>query len=72
MAYLLDTNIFVQERNIYFGMDFYPAFWDWLITKHAEGQVFSVNRVYDEIVAGNDEVVDWLVNLMEGSLLNCR
>ena len=66
MAYLLDTNVFVQARNLYYGMDFCPAFWDWLIAKHAEGQVFSVKKVYDEIAAGNDELVDW-VDELDGS-----
>ena len=66
MAYLLDTNVFIQARKLYYGMDFCPAFWDWLITKHAEGQVFSVKKVYDEIAASNDELVDW-VDELDGS-----
>ena len=30
MAYLLDTNVFIQAKNLYYGFDFCPAFWDWL------------------------------------------
>ena len=65
MAYLLDTDVFIQARKLYYGMDFCPAFWDWLIAKHAEGKVFSVKKVYDEVAAGNDELVDWVDELDE-------
>jgi hypothetical protein len=29
--YLLDTNVFIQARNLHYGFDFCPAFWDWPI-----------------------------------------
>ena len=31
MPYLLDANVFIQAKNLHYGMDFCPAFWDWLI-----------------------------------------
>lgn len=30
MAYLLDANVFIQAKNLQYGFDFCPAFWDWL------------------------------------------
>ncbi len=30
MPYLLDTNVFIQAKNLHYGFDFCPAFWDWL------------------------------------------
>lgn len=30
MKYLLDANIFIQAKNLQYGFDFCPAFWDWL------------------------------------------
>jgi hypothetical protein len=35
MAYLLDANVFMQAKNLHYGMDFCPAFWDWLIASNA-------------------------------------
>ena len=32
MAYLLDANVFIQAKNLHYGFDFCPAFWDWLVT----------------------------------------
>ena len=35
MAYLLDANVFIQAKNLHYGMDFCPAFWDWLIQQNS-------------------------------------
>jgi hypothetical protein len=59
MPYLLDANVFIQAKNLHYGMDFCPAFWDWLINSNAAGQVFSIERVANEIEAGEDELSDW-------------
>ena len=31
MAYLLDANVFIAAKNLHYGFDFCPAFWDWLV-----------------------------------------
>jgi hypothetical protein len=59
MAYLLDSNIFIQAKNLYYGFDFCPAFWEWLIQKNASKHVFSIEKVGDELAAGGDELADW-------------
>jgi hypothetical protein len=40
MAYLLDANVFIQAKNLHYGLDFCPAFWDWLIRHNTAGRVF--------------------------------
>lgn len=59
MAYLLDANVFIQAKNLHYGLDFCPAFWEWLIHKNNEGQVFSIEKVGDEIEAGADDLAAW-------------
>lgn len=27
-GYLLDANVFIQAKNLHYGMDFCPAFWE--------------------------------------------
>jgi Domain of unknown function (DUF4411) len=29
MGYLLDANVFIQAKNLHYGFDFCPAFWEW-------------------------------------------
>ena len=57
--YLLDANVFIQARNLEYGFDFCPAFWDWLIDQNAAGKVVSLDKVDDELQAGADELSGW-------------
>lgn len=66
MAYLLDADVFISAKNLHYGMDFCPAFWDWLIDSHDKGKVFSIEKVGDEIRAGADELSDWAGQLKAG------
>lgn len=59
MAYLLDANVFMQAKNLHYGLDFCPAFWDWLIEGNAAKRVFSIEKVADEIDAGGDDLSLW-------------
>ena len=59
MPYLLDANVFIQAKNLHYGMDFCPAFWDWLIQANAANQVCSIEKVGDEVLAVADELADW-------------
>ncbi|MBM3748675.1 MAG: DUF4411 family protein, partial [Acidobacteria bacterium] len=59
MGYLLDANVFIQAKNLHYGLDFCPAFWDWLVVQNEAGQVFSIERVRDEIEACADELAAW-------------
>lgn len=59
MAYLLDANVFIQAKNLHYGFDFCPAFWDWLIENNATGKVYSVEKVGDEGQALADELSQW-------------
>ena len=59
MSYLLDANVFIQAKNLHYGLDFCPAFWEWLITHDAAGTVSSIDKVGDELAAGADELTVW-------------
>ncbi len=60
MSYLLDANVFIQAKNLHYGLDFCPAFWNWLILKNGEDLVFSIEKVGDEVEAGDDELATWV------------
>lgn len=59
MAYLLDSNVFIEAKNAYYGFDFVPAFWEWLDAEHTNGNVFSIDHVRDELLEGQDELAGW-------------
>ncbi len=49
MAYLLDTNVFIEARNRYYGFDLCPGFWAWLDLATDDGRVTSLDNVRDEL-----------------------
>lgn len=59
MSYLLDANVLMSANNLHYGLDFCPAFWEWLAHKGHTGAVFSIDKVADEIEAGQDALTDW-------------
>lgn len=69
MAYLLDANVFISAKNLHYGFDFCPAFWDWLVREHNTGKVRSIEKVGDELTAGQDELAQWAVGLPDGFFL---
>lgn len=69
MGYLLDANVFIQAKNLHYGLDFCPAFWEWLIARNADSTVFSIEKVGDEVIAGSDDLADWAAELGAGFFL---
>jgi Domain of unknown function (DUF4411) len=54
MAHLLDANVFIQAKSLHYGLDFCPAFWDWLVEANRQKRAFSIEKVGDELEAGAD------------------
>lgn len=59
MVYLLDSNVFISAKNLHYGFDFCPAFWDWLELKGEAGTVRSVEAVYQELMGQSDDLAQW-------------
>ncbi len=57
--YLLDANVFIQAKNLHYGFDFCPAFWEWLVVQNAAGNVASIEKVADELASGEDDLTSW-------------
>ena len=59
MAYLLDANVLISAKNLHYGFDFCPGFWDWIVRSHDRGLVRSVEKVGDEVRALDDDLSEW-------------
>lgn len=60
MIYLIDANILIQAKNLHYGMDFCPAFWEFIDKKAPSSSIASIEFVYNEIVDGADELAMWI------------
>jgi hypothetical protein len=59
MAYLLDTNIFIQAKNDYYGFDLCPGFWTWLEQQNEANTIFSIGPIQGELIRGEDQLSEW-------------
>ena len=51
----MDADVFIRAKNLHYGLDFCPAFWDWLAAGNRAGNVYSIEKVGDELQAVADE-----------------
>jgi hypothetical protein len=59
MPYLLDADVFIGAKNLHYGFDFCPAFWEWLIEQNTLGTVFSIEKIGDQLFAFGDDLSVW-------------
>jgi hypothetical protein len=58
--YLLDSDVFMRAKNSHYPFVVVPAWWDWLERAHDEGKVFTVDACRAEVLAGQDELAEWM------------
>jgi hypothetical protein len=61
---MLDSDVFIAAKNRYYAFDICPGFWKSLIGHHRKGNVCSIGRVKDELLAGQgtEDLVQWVKN----------
>jgi hypothetical protein len=58
--YLLDSDVFIRAKNLHYAFDIVPAWWEWLERAHRAGLVNTVEACRIEVLAGADELADWM------------
>jgi hypothetical protein len=67
MLYLLDSNIFIEAKNRYYGFDFCPAFWDFLDEEITNTTIITIQEVYTELSSGKDDLAQWIKERKDSS-----
>jgi hypothetical protein len=60
MTYTLDTNFLIDAARIHFPIKEHSDFWIWLAQLGEQGIVTISTQVYEEVMAGNDHLAEWL------------
>lgn len=60
--FLVDSDVFITAKNLYYSFDICPGFWRSVVHHHRQGFVFSIDRVRGELLEGDseDDVVCWV------------
>jgi Domain of unknown function (DUF4411) len=59
VTHVIDTNVFIQAHRQYYPFDICPGFWDCLLYSAQTNRIVSIDRVQDEMKAGNDSLKTW-------------
>lgn len=59
MSYILDANIFITSKNV-MPIDLWPSFWRVMSDLIQNGQVYTSEKVKEEIDRGNDDLTQWI------------
>jgi len=59
--YLIDTNVFIQGKNLHYNFAFCIGFWKWIEEAHKSGSIYSIKKVKSELTEGkkDDEARVW-------------
>lgn len=68
-TYLLDSDVFITAKNLYYAFDLCPGFWESVLYHHDQERVFSIDRVRGELLAGSkkEDLVQWVRNRVPDS-----
>ena len=63
-TYLVDSDILITAKNLYYAFDLCPGLWKSLLHYHGEGRVFSFDRVRNELLVGrsDEDLFQWVKN----------
>lgn len=59
MGYLFDADALITPNNTWGSIEHFSPYWDLLVEANANGDALSLEKVYEEVTAGDDEVAEW-------------
>jgi hypothetical protein len=60
IRYAIDTSVLVQAKRTYYAFDIAPTFWNHVGKLSNDKLIISIDKVYDEIERGKDDLFDWV------------
>jgi hypothetical protein len=59
LLYLLDANVLITAKNLYYEFGRVDQYWEWLAFQAEVGAAKIPIEIYEEITAGQDELAAW-------------
>jgi hypothetical protein len=66
--FVLDSDVFIAAKNAYYAFDICPGFWSGILRAFQQGRVRSIDRIRNELLAGQreEDLVQWVRNEVPG------
>jgi hypothetical protein len=62
LPYVLDANVLITAKNLYYAFDLAPGFWNNLANLAESGRISSIDYVKGELERCRDQLGDWATN----------
>lgn len=61
-TFILDSDVFIAAKNLYYAFDICPGFWQAIIQAHERDALRSIDRIKSELLAGDpkEDLVEWV------------
>ncbi len=59
MLYLLDANVLITAKNLYYEFGRVDQYWEWLAFQAEQGAVKIPIEIFEEVSSGSDLLADW-------------
>lgn len=59
MVFLFDADALITPNNTWYSIEYCPAYWELLLRANTEGNAISIEKVYEEVTAQDDQVAEW-------------
>ena len=69
MKYILDSNVLLEANNRYYGMDFCPAFWDFILDLNKKEKLFLIDKAIQTISNIDESIRTWIKDNGKGFFL---
>ena len=62
--FIMDADVFISAKNQYYAFEICPGFWKSLIRHGRVGNIRSIDRIRNELLAGRktEDLVQWVTN----------
>lgn len=60
MIFLLDANVLIDAKRLYYLFSSVPEFWEWLTYQGGQGNIKIPLETYEELSKGNDDLATWI------------
>lgn len=55
MRYLFDSDVLISSARLHYHPNYCGAFWDWIAAGHQAGIFYSIDKVKDELLNGDED-----------------
>ena len=72
LKFVLDSDTFIRAARTHYSFDFAMTFWNGLINFAQNGIICTIDKVYEELILGDDALSDWIKNKFPQYILDTQ